>query len=84
MFKLLFSLLILAFLLTLKPKSDETAERKTKKTNFIKIYLNPILHLSPVWEDLFCQKSQYRCTLMCTVICKYCSTSHLQVVMKLF
>jgi hypothetical protein len=43
------------FLLTLKPKSDETTQKNEKKY-FINMSWNPILHLSPVGgEAPFCK-----------------------------
>ncbi len=45
-------------LLTLKPKSDKTAQRNGKPYFIKKI----CPRISPVWEAPFCQKSQNRCT----------------------
>ncbi len=58
------------FLLTLKPKSNETAQ-KIEKFFFINVFYNPILHLSPVWAALFGQKQpkslypNVHCTYKC-------------------
>jgi hypothetical protein len=50
------------FLLTLKPKADETAQ-KTIVVFYQMCLVITFLHPFPAWEDPFCQTKSNRCTL---------------------